>query len=545
MRRKRAAETRIRVFKYWSAPVDGLPPEFWHTVERMVAFWNELVTLHELTRLSAETIPDHADTLYQRFWDLLTSHGAEFKRWRKHVKSASGLNWEARDEIFDRFVTAAQQAAKNRRGWPVRQRNVERISIPHNFTERGLQPARLFRKRGGRTWRFGLDRIDDWAYEGKSRAHTNARLTRGFFGINRDACFEFKTVLHRPLPADASVKRVNWLGKRHPVKGWEWAIAMIVEEPVLPARPANHQSSKPSCGVDFGWRAMGEYIRVGMVCDSEGNSIEIRLPLNNPTAHTRRFGLKANWLDLADINRKISELLEETKAGLNCRLPSQLPEAVQIFVRRLPQLRQGGLVGLLRTLEGSEGQALAGDLLELLHRWLAENDRLRSERAALQDRLVGRREWLYRNIAAFLAQRYSHIVISEDFPIPRIVANSKVDEFALLRARRYQEWSAPGQLRGYLIEAVQKAGGTLTKAEPFWGLRNCPICGREIRDRRPLNVCCEDGHQIDQDVGSALMLLEMLGKPSEITVSVESSIPTILRNVLCCLPYLQDKLNIS
>ena len=530
MRRKRVGETRIRVFKYWSAPIGRFPPEFWNTVERMVAFWNQLVALQDLTRFSAETLPDHADTFYRRFWDLLTGPSAEFRLWRKHVKSESGLNWEARDEVFDRFITAAQQAAKKRRGWPVQQRNAETISIPHNFTGGGLQPAALFRKPGGRTWRFGLDRVEDWAYEGKSRAHTNARLTKGFFGISPDACFEFRTVLHRPLPVAAFVKRVNWMGKRHPVKGWEWAIAMIVEEPVS---TVDNQSSRPSCGIYFGWRAMGEYIRVGMVCDSEGNSIEIRLPINNPTAHTRRFGLKASWEDLADINREMSELLEETKAELNRRLQSKLPEAVQGFVQRLPKLRQGGLVGLLRVLEE---QTSSGDLLELLHRWLRKNDRLRWQRAALQDRLVGRREWLYRNAAAFLAQRYKHIVLWEDFAITRIVTNSKVDDFALLPARRYQEWSAPGQLRDYLVEAVQKTGGALTKAKPCRERRNCQVCGTEIRDRRLFNLVCENGHQVDQDVDSALSLLEMSDKPSEIGVgvSVESSIPPVLRNVLCC-----------
>ena len=36
-------------------------------------------------------------------------------------------------------------------------------------------------------------------------------------------------MLHRPLPSDAVVKRVDWRGVFHPIHGWQWAVALILK----------------------------------------------------------------------------------------------------------------------------------------------------------------------------------------------------------------------------------------------------------------------------------------------------------------------------
>ncbi len=266
MRRNKTG-ARWLVYRFWADPRGEITPELWRTALDMQRFWNRLVALREDVAFNSETLPQDAETILTQFWNLLTGGNADCKRWRKELKEEWGLNWEARDAVFDRFVTCCEQAAKNRRGWPKFQHRLERVAIPHRFKNGGVSPEALFTRVGRRAWRFGLEPVPQWTYQGKSRNHTNARLTKGFFGLSKQAKIEFVTVLHRAFPSQGIVKGVTWLGELHPVKSWQWAIAITLESASSPpARP-----TLPACGLDLGWRAMGDYIRIGMLYDSDGN----------------------------------------------------------------------------------------------------------------------------------------------------------------------------------------------------------------------------------------------------------------------------------
>ncbi len=209
MRRKKHVLKNVLVYKFWAAPVAQLPPELWEITHKMQRLWNLLVELQDTVTFTAETLPDQASIIYARFWDLMAGSSEECRRWRKNLKRASGLNWEMRDEVFERFVTSCRQAVKSRRAWPSLQSRLERVNIPHRFTEGGIEVEAIFRKRGSGGWRFGLDPVDPWAYQGKTRRHTNARLTTGFFGLSRESYVEFKTVLHRPMPSGSSRLQIS------------------------------------------------------------------------------------------------------------------------------------------------------------------------------------------------------------------------------------------------------------------------------------------------------------------------------------------------
>lgn len=533
MRRKKQVSKNIFVYKYWAAPVGELPTYLWDTAHKMQRLWNFLVELQETVSFAAETLPDQAHIIYTRFWDLMSGSSEEFKRWRKTVKEESGLNWEVRDEVFDRFITACKQAVKKQRAWPTPQNRLERIRVPHRFTEGGIKASAVFRKRGRGGWRFGLDPVDRWAYSGKTRRHTNSRLTRGFFGLSRESVIEFKAVLHRPMPPESIVKGVAWIGRKHRVKGWQWSISVTLEASQVPMQSGPRN---PFCGLDFGWRTMGDFIRVGMLCDSDGNAVEIRLPLDASTAHTRRHGIASGWRDLIQIDERVGNLLQETKTELLPLLPSGLPDDLRELASKMPSLRQTGLIKLLR---GLVTHSLAPEARTLLHGWLVENDRLRSLRSALQDRLVGRRRWLYRNVAAYLARRYICIAIAEDFSLKETVENRAPDRFGIVLGRRYHHWSAVGELRAYMTEAVGKSGSRILRAATGsgWGLAKCHLCGDEVKTTASLQLACSNGHRLDQDVNTALNLLrgiapagmdEVAGNDGTETLTI----PPILRDIL-------------
>jgi hypothetical protein len=108
--------------------------------------------------------------------------------------------------VFDRFVYCCRRAAKKQCGWPRLHSRLARIAIVHRFAGggRAVKKLNITTKRFG--WRFGLKPVSDWAYEGKTRRHTNRRLSSGVFGLSKETKIDFQTVLHRQLPADSVVK---------------------------------------------------------------------------------------------------------------------------------------------------------------------------------------------------------------------------------------------------------------------------------------------------------------------------------------------------
>jgi hypothetical protein len=532
MRRKKQVRKNILVYKFWAAPVAQLPPELWDITHKMQRFWNLLVELRDTVSFTAETLPDQATIIYARFWDLMAGSSEESRRWRKNLKHASGLNWEMRDEVFERFLKSCRQAVKMHRAWPSVHTGLERVNIAHRFTEGGIEVAAIFRKRGSGGWRFGLDPVDPWAYEGKTRRHTNERLTRGFFGLSKGSFIEFKTVLHRSMHPGSIVKGVAWLGKKHRIKGWQWSISLTLEE--LPSI-ISRGPRKLVCGLDFGWRMLGYFIRVGMFCDSDGNAVEIRLPLDASTTQTRRHNIASGWRDLIQLDESIGNLLQQTKTDLIPLLPSDLPENLGDLASHIPTLRQSGLLRLLR---GLITHSLAPEAQDLLRGWLAENDRLRSLRSALQDRLVGRRRWLYRNVAAYMARRYACIAIADDFSIKETIENPAFGKFGIILGRRYQRWSAVGELREYLVEATSKHGSQILKASTGagWGLVKCHVCSDEVRNSASLELVCSNGHRWDVDLNSALNLLRATDPAGPLETADNGTetlaIPGILRGIL-------------
>lgn len=494
------------VYRYWVKPKGKVPRELWETARKMQQFWNVLVQLREDAGFNADTLPAGRDAIFKCFWNLLIGKDAEFKQWRRDVKEESGLNWEARDAVFDRFITACQQAAKGKRGWPKFQRRFERIAIPHRFTRGGLRVPSLF---GDRAWRFRLEPVSEGAYQGKTRRHTNARLTGGTFGLSKDVQVGFTTVLHRPLPSNALIKGVTWLGELHAIKGWQWAVAISLET----KRVLNNRPYLPAAAIDLGWRMMGDYVRIGMLADSDGNIVELRFPLEASTYHSRRHGIVSGWRDLLAVDRKISLLVEEVKTKVCVHLAmleKPMTEQIKAIAGGLAKARQGGLVRLLRALQE---QQFCTSVQSDLTAWLVENDRMRSVRSALQDRLIHRRQWLYRNLSAFLARRYGVIAIEGDLRIKDMIEDEQgPQEYALSYSHRYHHWAAVAELKADIEQATVKYGSQLIKAEAAWSTRTCHICREQAEGGAARELTCPRGHRWDQDVNAAINLLGTLTK---------------------------------
>lgn len=374
---------------------------------------------------------------------------------------------------------------------------------------------------GGRGWRFSLSQSKREAKAGRGE-----RRQEGIFGLDKDTLIRFETILHRPLPAEGWVKSVSWCGRRasvydrerHKQAGrkhhggashhpeWTWAIKITLEVPPgnLVAqgetlRLAKLEEQRPVCGLDLGWRLMEGYLRLGVVVDSEGHVIELRLPLvGTSTRHTRRHNLYSDFLGLMEMDSEIGGHVERVKEKVG---PLLVPRPAG-----WGQMRQGGLVRLLRSLQE---ERRFPEVQLILRKWLALNDRLRSLRSALLSRLLGRRNDLYGCLAKWLVTRYAAIAWEKDLEI-KIMAENKEKSPALKAADRYRQWAAIYKLRQALKNAARKYGGCeLKDGGTEYSTLTCPECG-EVLDRGSGNMYlrCPAGHLYEQDIGAAITLAQ-------------------------------------
>jgi hypothetical protein len=462
----------------------------------MRTLWNALVRLHDDAQFATETLPE-----------------ADIKEIHKNTAAAatalvanSGLNWECGPEVLDRFRASRTVAIRALRlgqttqkaGFPRFHRLLNRVAIPHRFTGGGASVQSLY---SNRARRFSLVPVDPQAYAGKTRHYTHQRVTTGTFRVGNEM-IRFRTVLHRTIPPNAVVKKVMWLGDNHPTRGWQWSIAITVEQ-MLPTRPTHNGGF---AALDLGWRVMEGYVRIGMLYDGR-RFYELRCPLDMPSYQSRRHGLASSYYALIDFDRRIGENVASTKAELAALLPSMVEEEIGWVTNPIAfqRMRQGGLARLLgyfRAHEDDYGDAI----VKLLEAWDMENTRQRSMRAALFDRLVARRRWLYRNLAAWLTQNFAMIARESPLGIKQMLEDRQPradSKYALEAARRYHQWTAVSELMSYLENAAARNATRLVAVDPFNTTRRCAECGELILQKAiKLVLVCPNGHASDQDANA-------------------------------------------
>lgn len=266
---------------------------------------------------------------------------------------------------------------------------------------------------------------------------------------------------------------------------------MTVEEPPAPVR-----TSEKAAAIEFGWRVLGDAIRVAMVVDQDGLIQEFRLSLDGARSHERRHNMPSGWRDLAGIDSQIANLVEVTKANL--RTLSAPDNVCSPSMSDLMSMREGGLIRLLHCWEGGAWP----EACEILRKWKLQNDRLRSIRASLSERLTGRRRWLYRNFAAQLCRNYGKLILKK-IPIQKLGRSPD----ALHSAGRYRVWASPAELSLYIRHAAVSTGTVIMEAESAFSTTTCAECGAHATQTGNLILSCPDGHSWDQDQNAARNLL--------------------------------------
>lgn len=339
MARKRKRDWPIRVFLYRAYPRE-IPNSVWEIAKRQRTLWNNLAALWHGAAEEAQALPDRKKAIWR-----------SFDEWCRGAVAQSGLDWVNGPDVLDRL-----RAATRAKQFPRFHTGLDRIAIAHRFTSGGIPLDRVINNR--RTQRFSLWSSATWETprftHSPGRKHWRAHITIG--GETIDCAL----ALHRALPKAAILKRVAWLGRRGGSK-WFWYLALTVEEePVTSQTAARDPDSRPTAGLDFGWRVFGDgskrdYLRIGMLADSEGRMIELRLPLwLRPQRVQERCGLPT-----------IARLTADASAMINCAkaLVEQMPENPDGGQASKKGIGYRSLVRILQSLTPGETAAALRELL--------------------------------------------------------------------------------------------------------------------------------------------------------------------------------------
>lgn len=514
-RKRLRPDHQLTVFKFWAKPTTKLPQAFWDKAKAMRDAWNSLVVMQEQTQEKAKTLEKEEK---KAIWNQFRLDCREFMK-------NSGLDWGVQGELLDRFQAASRRAIKYKQ--KLRQEHgLKKIMIPHRFTGGGAPVDKLFAA-DGRAWRVKIDPVSPTAYLSNARDYLRDRWTRGIFGIDKDTVIPFETIIHRQIPQDAIVKKVMWCGvfnrNLYPENRWQWSIQIVIEQ----APPKIERTDSLACGLDLGWRIMaeGSYLRIGMIVDSAGRNIELRLPLaGTGTRSTRRsytYNQYQDFAGLLELDSKIGKIVEDCKTKLNELLP---PEKT----KHLIQMRQTGLRKMLQELQESSEHVEAQTALK---KWEEEDTRLRLIKATVQGRLIGRKQWLYQNLASWLTKTYRVIVWEADFNLKEM-AEQEDKPYAIAAASKYRQWASISNLRSWIKNAVQKNGCTLIDGEMAYSTLTCWECGKVTeKNTSALFLVCPQGHRHDQDIQAAKNLLGQEGFTSQINTEA-LVIPDNLRKVI-------------
>lgn len=182
------------------------------------------------------------------------------------------------------------------------------------------------------------------------------------------------------------------------------------------------------------------------------------------------------------------------------------------------KIRQTGLLKLLSYFENileNESNKSVGKFITTIEEWQENFFPIGLERTLLQEKLIRHRNYIYKNIAAWLYKNFSYIVWEGDLSLNQMARQAADTTLcqnpALFHARKWRQWAGLYKLR----ESVKNKdiyGNRLIKEKAAGTTSTCHVkkCGAHCEPTAQLMVECEKGHKEDQDIRAAKNLLSKL-----------------------------------
>ncbi|HYM00784.1 MAG TPA: zinc ribbon domain-containing protein [Blastocatellia bacterium] len=538
--RRRLRDWPIVVYKFKADPgpppytrdCNRIPEVIWEIARAQRELWNQLVACFEA---KSQLIPElkrevqaiterpktaKRTTLATELNEKIKAEWVDLDLQLLTIRKNSRLHWQSADDVFERFNTALRTAFKNpERGFPKARHGIRKVAIPCRFSGGGIPFSDVF---GRRSSAFRLDKAQ--------RGHGH---WPGVFGLKLGKSDDFTemsfgAVVHREVPAGAILKKAMWLGSRD-IFGWHWSLALTVEQPPTERR----EPTGRACAIDVGWRKFDDYIRLGVLADTDGNQFELRLPLAIKTHGIRRANkhmpenIPAGWADLPELSRRRDVSLDLLKDQLRgCMVVPELPKELRGTARAL--LRRAGEgdktvpVGrdkaAFKLLDGLKRTGGFKEAIERIEQWALDRRAILRRHQALWDRLTRQRDWIYGNIASWMTRNYDEI-IREELDLSEIRESDSTAN-AIVNSKRYQQWAATYSLLEYIDRGAAKSGSYVRRENPAFSTVTCQKCGGQVEQTGKVRLLCENGHAFDQDANAALNFLSLAAGFSAVSEAV-------------------------
>jgi hypothetical protein len=478
----------------------------------MQTLWNRLIDLHEAMREGWTADSPEKSVKAQAYKDLLGSQGHVYLACRDEGERLGLSAWQ-KWHVHDTFQAAMRAWRTHQRQAPHKHHGLRDIIVPYR-TQSGGVPL-------------------DWLSHDSADKHTAILPADGGHHHRRayttigGVRIPLLVLLHRPLPADALIKRVALVGHHEPSlrrgqdAGWQWKFQVSLELP--PPAQAPPPTGRVA-GIDLGWRVWDYGLRVAVISDGQGHHWELALPWDMANRGLRRrqawhmrdgtpLDTTGSWRQMWTWKTAIDQALEACKETLEaCDHATWPAEAQQIWAGHV-KMRAGGLRRLRRTLWQ------AGMTVQALDEWhVWHSTQMRRYRGA-EIRLTRTRNHLYRLVADWLSRHYDIVSVEGDLDLQELAQKptktrkqrgqeGKTDRLSNeqrreRRANKNRQLASVSTLRRYLAEALAKHGRVLHAVPAAHTSRRCATCGAQMVEGAEVWRICPHGHVQDRDCTAA------------------------------------------
>jgi len=330
-------------------------------------------------------------------------------------------------------------------------------------------------------------REDAWDLPRGERKRATRTTMRLRVGTGEKRCpiwVEWPMILHRPFPANSTIKTVSVTRKRVGPR-YRWDAQFTIETP-------NQLRFTNGCvGIDAGWRSVNGGLRVA-VWSGGGEGGEVIVGDEILSGIAKADELRSTRDE--NMNAAIDFI-----TAFRQNAPNWFKEATQHAAKWRSPKRVVRLLAEWRANRCEGDEDIFGAVKNFVehdrHLWEWETNQRRKSHL--------RRREMYRIFAHDLAERFS-VVVLEDLDF-RQFAESKALRPKYRSIRNHRKVAAHSELVSALKNAFLSRGGCVLCVNPAYTSKTCSVCGeicRELKDQKR-HVCEHCGVEWDRDFNAA------------------------------------------
>jgi hypothetical protein len=447
-----------------------------------------------------------------------------------------GLYWATYNACIEHHQTSAKNIIRKRKaGEPAAHRfhrwqrdGTLAVQLQRQSTDPARSPEMLASGEG--PWRNVVQikpYVDPQTWAAMTKAERREIMKKGevVFRVSSGETISIPIKLSRMLPTGADITGVQ-VSRRSQAGSHKLSVAVSARVPVTPVRDTG-----PAVALHIGWRVRpDDSIRVGTIVSTEELVVPSALAGTVVSyGHWAEVLFPAAWRKefsrVDEIRSQRDRELDKIKAVLVQYLTSGADLHEEVTVASVKAWRsQASMAKVVlavrakkwdRPLEEVVDPAYAV-LEEALISWYRWDKRQWQLESGSRQRLIRRRQYSYRQVAAWLGKT-ARIVVIDNIDLGALARIKSDDDHQIAAARANRFLVAPADLRSYMTNAAVNHGAELLVGTPVAGRLVHYTCGKitstpEEYISQPGQFCSVCNHGYDQDANMGLLMLSEAGE---------------------------------